>query len=102
MELADDPHYRGLLLFSDGRVAVLSDEGFAVALTDFCDHDDCPGAANRYPAGWRRRSGIVDLEGTALGIPPSNLVSGSDQTRSDRVGPPHRPAGLNGRAHHVD
>lgn len=51
MELADDPHYRGLLLFSDGRVAVLSDEGFAVALTDFCDHDDCPGAANRYPAG---------------------------------------------------
>ncbi|MGW5384579.1 hypothetical protein [Nocardia sp. NPDC003963] len=47
-ELADDPHYRGLLLFSDGRVAVLSDDGFAVALTDFCDHDDCPGAADRY------------------------------------------------------
>jgi hypothetical protein len=50
-ELADDPHYRGLVLFSDGRVAVLSDDGFAVALTDFCDHDDCPGAANRHLAG---------------------------------------------------
>lgn len=51
MELADDPHYRGLVLFSDRRVAVLSYDGFAVALTDFCDHDDCSGAANRHLAG---------------------------------------------------
>ncbi|WP_157228950.1 hypothetical protein [Nocardia brevicatena] len=63
--MIDDPRYRGLLIFSDGTVSALGDDGFPVELEDLePSTPTVPGAAE-CPSG-----DIDPFDGTGTEDPP--------------------------------